>query len=549
MGLTKATNRMIADAPVNVKDYGAVGDGVTDDTAAIQAAVNAMTDGSTISFPQGNYSISGQVSFDNSNISVVGEKAKIIQTGSKKRSFNFDTVSYIEVTGFHFYGLGSADHDGANMSAALNAAAIWFDTCSHLDVHDNFIENHAGGHIRSRYDGSYSRFTNNRVVGIGTAGGIVSSDNNVDAGIDIREAAIGGSKNIVISDNDISDTCFGIFVHHGDGIVISNNTVRSIKGQHGIYATQNSNVSISNNTFDDIALLGMKAQQITTASGVFYNFSVVGNVINNAQTGIIFELGSGDPDVTYTEGVTISGNTITNITIGYGMSLDSCRQLNVVGNTIDRTGSMGIYIRNSGQAVVSNNYINLAGGIGIWCADLYDDCVIDGNYIRDAVQNYDAGTGVAFLYYIYVQADAAATGTPKCFIKSNIMITDAASPALFSKCIRVIPSIDTYMQHNTNLTGKSWQIDAADIKQLDFGHSPNVDFTSGGTADPTTPVYGHGRRQLYGTQDPATATMTDTFNDGDICWKANPAAGGTIGWVCTTAGTPGTWKTFGAITA
>jgi hypothetical protein len=28
-----------------------------------------------------------------------------------------------------------------------------------------------------------------------------------------------------------------------------------------------------------------------------------------------------------------------------------------------------------------------------------------------------------------------------------------------------------------------------------------------------------------------------------------PAAAGNIGWVCTTAETPGTWKTFGVIAA
>jgi hypothetical protein len=38
-----------------------------------------------------------------------------------------------------------------------------------------------------------------------------------------------------------------------------------------------------------------------------------------------------------------------------------------------------------------------------------------------------------------------------------------------------------------------------------------------------------------------------TYAVGDIVWNNTPAAGGTIGWVCTSAGTPGTWKTFGTI--
>jgi len=40
-----------------------------------------------------------------------------------------------------------------------------------------------------------------------------------------------------------------------------------------------------------------------------------------------------------------------------------------------------------------------------------------------------------------------------------------------------------------------------------------------------------------------------TWVQGDICYKSNAVASGYIGWVCTTGGTPGTWKTFGAISA
>jgi hypothetical protein len=47
------------------------------------------------------------------------------------------------------------------------------------------------------------------------------------------------------------------------------------------------------------------------------------------------------------------------------------------------------------------------------------------------------------------------------------------------------------------------------------------------------------------TADPSTGT----YAVGDIIYNSAPVAGGFIGWVCTTAGTPGTWKTFGVISA
>lgn len=43
--------------------------------------------------------------------------------------------------------------------------------------------------------------------------------------------------------------------------------------------------------------------------------------------------------------------------------------------------------------------------------------------------------------------------------------------------------------------------------------------------------------------------VTGTHSIGDILFNSAPIAGGFIGWVCVAAGTPGTWKTWGAISA
>lgn len=49
--------------------------------------------------------------------------------------------------------------------------------------------------------------------------------------------------------------------------------------------------------------------------------------------------------------------------------------------------------------------------------------------------------------------------------------------------------------------------------------------------------------------DGSGAPTAGYFGVGSIVYDSTPSASGTIGWVCTTAGTPGTWKTWGAIAA
>ncbi|MGE5474412.1 MAG: glycosyl hydrolase family 28-related protein [Ignavibacteriales bacterium] len=56
--------KVVIDKGINVKDFGAVGDGITDDTTAIQnAAYTARNQGETLYIPKGNYYVTSQLYF------------------------------------------------------------------------------------------------------------------------------------------------------------------------------------------------------------------------------------------------------------------------------------------------------------------------------------------------------------------------------------------------------------------------------------------------------------------------------------------------------
>ncbi len=92
MSLTKVSYSMIEGAEFNVLDFGAVGNGVADDTAALQAALNAVfaNKGGTLRIPAGNYKITAdlvpQISLSplNRSFRIIGdgmESTNIVGTG------------------------------------------------------------------------------------------------------------------------------------------------------------------------------------------------------------------------------------------------------------------------------------------------------------------------------------------------------------------------------------------------------------------------------------------------------------------------------------
>lgn len=103
---------------VSVKDFGAVGDGVADDTVAIQAAIDSLTTGQALIFQSGKTYKIGQVIFNGKSVAVMAHGAKFTLSGSSA-GFVVKGIT----AGFFVYG-GTITGDGVNRDGALSTMQI-----------------------------------------------------------------------------------------------------------------------------------------------------------------------------------------------------------------------------------------------------------------------------------------------------------------------------------------------------------------------------------------------------------------------------------------
>ena len=102
---------------------------------------------------------------------------------------------------------------------------------------------------------------------------------------------------------------------------------------------------------------------------------------------------------------------------------------------------------------------------------------------------------------------------------------------------------DWAMMHADTTSRIAWRM-TGELTAEQFGSGVNQPYVFG------VPRLGLGsgadaRRQTTGTAAP----VSGAWGRGEIVWNVAPSASGKVGWVCVTAGTPGTWKAFGPIDA
>lgn len=95
MALTKVTNRMIADAAINVKDYGALGDGTNDDTTSIQSAITAASSArKALYIPAGKYKVTSTLTVPEDGYLQMNGSSGAFNKGAVDDYSDFSTLSF-----------------------------------------------------------------------------------------------------------------------------------------------------------------------------------------------------------------------------------------------------------------------------------------------------------------------------------------------------------------------------------------------------------------------------------------------------------------------
>lgn len=117
---------------LNVKDFGAVGDGVTDDTAAINAAKAQMVRGSSLFFPRGAYKVTSTIDFSALfGFTLIGESSERSNNGTTifgaiagddvVKCETGSTEFFIGMRGIHFNNTSATGRAALTLSGVMSS--------------------------------------------------------------------------------------------------------------------------------------------------------------------------------------------------------------------------------------------------------------------------------------------------------------------------------------------------------------------------------------------------------------------------------------------
>jgi parallel beta-helix repeat protein len=488
MGLTKVTNSMIANASANIRDFGASGDGVADDSTAFNSALSFLNSqgGGTLYLPVGDYDLNNVATPMYSNITICGEgKASILRNfvGGTYSSISNITWSNFRIIGYRY---------------------IW-DTCSNMLFEDVDFENYDPTGV-STDSSRFCQFTNSQDIKIVRVKAI-NCQYAVWSGDGSGGSQTSQNKNILVEGCYFENTenySFPAAVNIADGadVIVSNNIIKGFNHTsgnfgYGVYQGDNTafkaqRIVVTGNTIDDCGM----GVRIHSAG----NITIANNVINMtlANSNCIANDGDADPiDASTPENCTISGNVANGGDITW---VGVYKNVNITGNVV-RNANRGINSYNSGAGdyieylTISSNTISNCQQSGIMLQDT-SVASITGNTITNTNLAGGAAGYASSMISCY-------TNTNNVIVSNNIMIDNLGSSAAY---------------YGVYFHSVSTNAEARKFSYNNIGYNLAAEFTGGWTGTPTAGSWLNGEKLYFPT----------------------PAAGVYIGTVCTTSGTAGT---------
>ena len=381
----------IVDGPIDVMWGGAVGDGVVDDTVAIQRAINAadaVGGGLYFSKTAASYLITDELVLANP-IHVTSNRAKITQSGVAKNGFHVTAANVVIENLYLYNSRGGLDWiDGV----ATNAVGINLVGADNAIIQNCKIENWGCVGIRVGFTSKGGLLTGNEIIGIGVAGGLFVGA-NTNSGIYANLTGdIAADSGIRIEGNRLRQLAQGIVTGTDQAnILIANNQITEIIGQHGIYAGNAVTMTIAANTIRNCGLTGIKVAfspgNIVQAKAI----SIVGNVT----------------DTTGSAGIDIGDNPLN----GQRM-----KGIVVTGNSVSNTSADGIYVNACDDFVVADNIVHMTAEFGIRLAALAQNGIVSGNMVIESVKSglyavLNAAGQRVIVENNYFRSCAGSTGT------------------------------------------------------------------------------------------------------------------------------------------
>lgn len=327
------------------------------------------------------------------------------------------------------------------------------------------------------------------------------------------------------------------------------------------------NVALDGSSFFTVS--GCRSKGMIRDGILVYNGSsfgtVSGNVVDDFATG--GETGRAGIHVYGSSDVTVTGNVVRTShpvsgTAGLGIRFRDSNRWTCSGNLVSDIGTNGIDVTRVGD------FAGLDGGDGT----IVGNTVIDCGYASGAAIN----VGYALNRPVTVSGnrilrslgDGITIAAPNCIVTGNDIETtvghginvSGSAATIASNRVEGVPTAKS----GIFVSGTGEIIRDNGISDALAATSYGIRIYTGGsaslegnvvTAGVSAKYYIQGtvlpfeRGGDYGESYGTAAPVSGTWRKGDRVINTSVAAAGYIGWVCTVAGTPGTWKGYGLIQA